>query len=306
MNKKWGTILIIIIILVFAGYIVFDVAFNEDKSRSSDIVKDSTRLPDMWYISRTFETSAGKLKAIAVSGSGNIIIGGESFVISYDTDFEPVWTLKTEKPITALSVAGDTTFAATGETIYIIDKKGEVKDEWGPFEDNSIITSVASNSSYVAVADAANKVLILLDRRGNIKSIIGKTGEPFIVPSPYFDVALNTDNTIFVANTGNRRIETRNISGTLLGYFGEPGLAPGAFCGCCNPAHFAIIPEGFVTAEKGLNRIKIIGKKGEFIEFVSSDNKYLASIPLDVASYEGKVVYAANPADSRVYVFRRK
>ena len=66
----------------------------------------------------------------------------------------------------------------------------------------------------------------------------------------------------YVANTGHRRIETRSLDGELISYFGEPGMAPGAFCGCCNPAHFIVIPDGFITAEKGINRIKILGQEG--------------------------------------------
>jgi hypothetical protein len=88
--------------------------------------------------------------------------------------------------------------------------------------------------------------------------------------------------------------------------FGEPGTAPGAFCGCCNPAHFALIPQGFVTAEKGINRIKILDADGKFIEFVSSKNSFTPSIPLDIASVDGITIYAANPADSKLYVFKRR
>ena len=149
-------------------------------------------------------------------------------------------------------------------------------------------------------------MVIVLNRKGEVKTLIGKTGEQFIVPSPYFDVALTENNTLYIANTGNRRIETRGTDGTLVSHFGLPGTAPDAFCGCCNPAHFAVIPEGFVTAEKGLNRIKILDTEGNFIEFISSENKFIPSIPLDVASYDGKTIYAANPADSKLYVFKRK
>ncbi len=84
------------------------------------------------------------------------------------------------------------------------------------------------------------------------------------------------------------------------------GHAPGAFCGCCNPAHFAVIPQGFVTAEKGINRIKILDQNGDFVEFVSSQNNFTQSIPLDVASSDGKIIYAANSADNTLYIFKRK
>jgi hypothetical protein len=139
-----------------------------------------------------------------------------------------------------------------------------------------------------------------------VKKIVGKDAPQFVLPSAYFDVALKDDNSFFVANTGQRRIESRNAEGSMGEYFGSPGLAPEAFCGCCNPAHFAVIPGGFITAEKGINRIKILNEKGEFVELVSSKNSFAPAVPLDVASADGKTIYAANPADSKIYVFKRK
>jgi ABC-type nitrate/sulfonate/bicarbonate transport system substrate-binding protein len=66
-----------------------------------------------------------------------------------------------------------------------------------------------------------------------------------------------------------------------------------------------LIPDGFVTAEKGINRIKILNKKGEFVEFVNSHNNFIKSVPLDLASVDGKTIYAAYPAESKLYVFNR-
>jgi hypothetical protein len=306
MNKRWGSVIIIVIILVFVSYIVFDVAFKEEKSRKSDSAKDSSLVPDNWYVSKIIEPGPGKLKAVAVTGDGNILLAGESFVACFDSSYKMMWNTTTDKPVTALATEGATIYAATYETILVLNSKGEVTEEWGPFEDKAIITSVTSNSGYVAFADAGNRIIMVLDKKGLVKSIIGKTGEQFVLPSAYFDVALGQNDTLYAANTGKRRVETRKTDGNLLTFFGEPGTAPGTFCGCCNPAHFAIIPQGFVTAEKGINRIKILNKKGDFVEFVSSLNKFISSIPLDIASRDGKVIYAANPADSKLYEFRRK
>ena len=206
-----------------------------------------------------------------------------------------------------MALSGDSLFASTVETIFLINSvQGVIKDEWGPFEDNSIITSITSNNSFVAYADAGNKIVVILNKKGELRTIIGKSGEPFIVPSPYFDVALDHDNTLFIANTGNRRIEKRSVTGELINFFGLPGTAPEAFSGCCNPAHFVLTKEGFITAEKGINRIKIITREGKFVEFVSSLNKFMPSIPLDLATADGETIFAANPADGKLYVFKRK
>ena len=306
MNKKVASILAVLIILIFIGYIIFDTASPDTNNRSGKSEENSKTDQDKWVVSKVFDPVTGPLKAVTVSSSGNIFLGGDSWVACYNKDLNPVWNLKTAKPVTALSVSGDTLYASTIETIYIISAGGESKDEWGPFEDNAIITSVSSNGQFVTFADAGNKIVVVLTRKGEVKTLIGKTGEPFIIPSPYFDVALAPDNTLFVANTGNRRIEKRSTEGELISYFGQPGTGPDAFCVCCNPSHFALIPGGFVTAEKGINRIKILDEKGKFVEFVSSVNKFTPPIPLDVASYDGKTIYAANPADGKLYVFNRK
>ena len=136
--------------------------------------------------------------------------------------------------------------------------------------------------------------------------MIGQSDNRFIIPSPYFDVALFSNDLLYIANTGNHRIETWTTAGKFLEQSGVPGTAPDAFCGCCNPAHFAVVPTGIITAEKGINRIKIMDQRGKFIEFVSSKNSFTPSVPLDVASVDGITIYAANPADSKLYVFKKR
>jgi hypothetical protein len=306
MNKKLMAFLSVLVILGFIGFMIYDSVRPEgsNQTTSKSGIKDS--LPDAWKISSELSVKEGSLKAVTVSPTGKIFLGGDSFVSCYDKDLKHLWTLKTPHPVTSLSNFGDTIFASTIDLILIISSDGKMKDEWGPFEENSIITSVASNRNFVVYGDAGNKMIIVLDKNGAVKKMIGQNDGQFVIPSPYFDVALNSDYTLYVANTGHRRVETRNLDGEIKSYFGEPGTAPGAFCGCCNPAHFAIIPGGFVTAEKGINRIKILNASGEFVEYVCAKNKFTVSVPLDVASADGKTIYAANPEDSKLYVFIRK
>jgi hypothetical protein len=306
MNKKLVSFFSVLIILVFIGYIVYDSVRPDVTSTAGSKNSDADVLKDSWKVSNEIKVKEGALKAVSVSRTGKIYLGGDSFVSCYDKDLKLLWNLKTPAPVTSLYFFNDTIFASTMEMILVINTGGEIKNEWGPFEDNSIITSVSANESFVAFADAGNRMLFILDKGGEVKKLIGQNDGQFIVPSPYFDVALSTGNNLFVANTGQRRVESRSIDGEIHGYFGEPGTAPEAFCGCCNPAHFILIPDGFVTAEKGINRIKILNSKGEFVEFVSSKNDFVAPVPLDLASADGNTIYAANPADSKLYIFTRK
>jgi len=281
--------------------------FTRPEAATSETVSVAEeKIPDSWEVTDELLVREGKLSSVAVSRSG-IYLGGDSFISFFNKDLtDAIWSIKTEDPVTSLAVYGDSLFAATANQIIILNNKGMVAGEWGPYEENCIITSVSVNNSYVAFADAGNRMIFILDKGGEVKKMIGQNDRQFIVPSAYFDVSMNADNSFFVANTGHRRIETRDADGSIVSHFGEPGLAAGAFCGCCNPAHFAVVPEGFITAEKGLNRIKILNTKGEFVEFVSGDNNFDPSVPLDTASIDGKTIYAANPANSKLYVFERK
>jgi hypothetical protein len=306
MNRKWNTILIVSLVVILAGYLVIDMTMKRNKVPVNSARDESPGNEDVWEVVKTFKPDAGKLKAVTVSDNGNIILGGDSYIAAYNPALEPIWTLRTDHPVTSVTSYGDTIFASTMETILEVSGKGDLMAEWGPFEDKAIITSVSANKDYVVFADAGNRVVIVLDKSGNFRKIIGNTGEPFIVPSPYFDVAVAEDNIIYVSNPGNSRVDKRDLEGTLVGQFGDPGIEPDEFSGCCNPANFVIIPGGFITAEKGINRIKKLGENGEFIELVSSVNNFKPSIPLDIASHDGLTIYGANPADSRLYVFKEK
>ena len=282
MNKKLTALFALLIILAFIGYIIYDASTGSDKSDDSGILPD-TVYDESWSVDRTYNVSDGKLSSVAVAPDGKIFLGGDSFVKAVNNDLNDLWKLETEQKITALSVSGDTVFASTPETILLISASGKLLAEWGPYEGNSIITSVSAGKDIVAVADAGTRRVYMLGKNGEMRSMMGQSEEQFVIPSAYFDVALS-DNQLFAANTGNRRVETWTLEGKKLSQFGEPGTAPGAFCGCCNPAHFAVIPQGFVTAEKGINRIKILDRNGNFVEFVSAQNDFIPSIPLDVAS----------------------
>lgn len=305
MNKKLPLYLSVLIIFLFIGYIIYD-SVKPERPAKETTQQITVAIPeDAWKISNEF-TLNKPLKAVAVSQSGLVYAGGDSYVTCFDKDFSEIWRFDSPAPVTAIACSGDSVYASTIDQVLVIDNKGKLINEWGPYEANSIITSVSAGKSFVGIADAGNNLVFILDKGGEVKKIIGQDTSKFILPSAYFDLAIADEKTFYVANPGHRRIETRNQEGRILKWFGEAGLAPGAFCGCCNPSHFTLIPNGFITAEKGINRIKILDNDGKFVEFVSSRNNFAPAIPLDVASADGKTIYAANPADSKIYVFTRK
>jgi hypothetical protein len=305
MNKKLIALFSLLIILAFIGYIIYDATNDSGNHEKRAQTAQDTVFNDNWTISTRYKVQEGELTSVAVTSGGRVVLAGDSFVLSLEPDMVTKWNLKTDSKITSLAISGDTIFASTPETILLVSTSGTILKEWGPYEENSIITSVSADKKFVAFADAGNRLVFVLNKNGELHTMMGQSEEKFIIPSSYFDVALSGGQ-LFAANTGNRRIETWTTEGRKILEFGEPGTAPGAFCGCCNPAHFAVIPQGFVTAEKGINRIKIIGPDGDFIEFVSSENNFVPSVPLDVASVDGKTIYAVNSVDSTLYIFKHK
>ncbi|HOU95150.1 MAG TPA: hypothetical protein PLN06_00805 [Bacteroidales bacterium] len=295
----------ILIILAFIVYIIYDTARKPAEFKENAVEAEKTSPPEQWKVLQEVFVAQG-LKAVAVSPEGNIFLGGDSFLSCYDKDLKEIWTQSTPDKITAITVSGDTVFATSEELIFLVNTGGKPIGEWGPYDENSLFTSISANKNYLAVADAGNKIVYIMKKDGEVISIIGHSGEKLLIPSPYFDVFLTPDNTLFLAHTGNFRIEKRSIEGQFQSTFGKSGTAPEDFCGCCNPAHFTVIPQGFVTSEKGMNRIKIMGPEGGFFEYVSSNNNFVASVPLDVASIDGNIIYGANPADGKLYVFIRK
>jgi len=291
------------IILVFIAYIIYD-ALKPGKHIRVTPAREAydSASEDKWHLKDSIFTAYGDLSAVTITADGEIILAGDSFIACYNEKHETKWQLYTSQAITALSSGGDTIYASNRETVYLV-LEGKIIDEYGPYDDDSFITGIASNRSYIALADAGNKLIFLISKTGELKKIIGQTGKRFIIPSPYFDVALTEDNRIIAANTGERKVEIRTFDDKIVSLFGESGTAPGSFCGCCNPSHFAIFQDGIITAEKGINRIKMISIEGKFIGYVSSVNNFRSSVPLDVAVSGNGTVYAANPVNSQLYIF---
>ncbi len=307
MNKKFALYISLTIIILFMLFIVYDTMTRNNVAIDQKIIT----LPDeqheaMWEITAELVASYGDLKAVATTDKG-VLIGGDSFIALYNYDLKLLWNNSLNNPIDAIAAYGDTIYAGTIETILLFTSEGEQIDEWGPFDDNSIITSIAANRDYVAIADAGNKLVFVLDKAGALVSLVGQPGNQYVIPSPYFDVAFSDNEILVTANPGKRNIEFRTINGEITSYFGEAGTALEYFCGCCNPSHFAFLPGGsLVTAEKGINRIKIVEPDGDLVELVAQPEQFTAFVPVDLTVSRENLIYAANPANSTLYVFKRK
>jgi hypothetical protein len=306
MNKKVMGFVSIFIIIACIAYIVFDIATGRSEKNEASVngIADDA-FETRWQISQEISVDYGTLTSIALTNE-KVICAGDSFLTAYDRNLSEIWNKPLMTGIKAVAVHGDTIYAATKEEIILFTLSGNRIDTWGPYDDDAIITSISINNRYVAFADAGNKLVFILNKNGAVESIVGHPGNQFIIPSAYFDVALTKEDTLVIANTGKRNIEFRSIDGTLIRAIGEAGDSFEYFCGCCNPAHFAIFPNGNIgTAEKGINRIKVIRNTGDLVEPVAQPDNFKASIPVDLAISSDGLIYAANSYNSILYVFKR-
>ncbi|MEE4214961.1 MAG: PQQ-binding-like beta-propeller repeat protein, partial [Bacteroidales bacterium] len=174
MNKKTAGIISIVIIFACIAYIIYDIATGRsDRTTAAGELIEKQELLTKWQITNELQITDGRLQAVSLAGSDNIICGGDSFLAMYNSTYEQLWNTNTPAAITALAASGDTIYAATMETILLYDISGKLIDEWGPYDDEAIITSIATNSKYIALADAGNKVVFILDRKGALESVMG-------------------------------------------------------------------------------------------------------------------------------------
>lgn len=144
-KKKYLAYISLIIILSFIGYIIYDsIRPVNDSIDDTSTDNDINKPPDKWRILQEVFIRKG-LKAVAVSDSSYIYLGGDSFLLCYGKDLIEVWGIDTPEKITAIAVYGDTVYATSEELIYLFSKDGEMITEWGPYDADCLITSVAAN-----------------------------------------------------------------------------------------------------------------------------------------------------------------
>ena len=89
-------------------------------------------------------------------------------------------------------------------------------------------------------------------------------------------------------------------------YWGESTPRIEGFFGCCNPAHFALLADGrFVTAEKGIPRVKIYDAAGKFVCVVAGP-KQVPVAAVDLATDRRGRILVLDPAARSVRIFEQK
>jgi hypothetical protein len=191
--------------------------------------------------------------------------------------------------------------------VELVDPATGRADTWPDLGSQAVITSVAYGSSGVYAADAGNRMVMRFDTRGKL---LGQLDRGFVVPSPYFDVAVAGDGSVWVANPGAQNVRHYAPEGSLLAAWGKPSIAVDGFAGCCNPAALTILPCGeLVTAEKGSVRVKVFETDGSLTSVVAQPRDFPpaeVSVRVSTRKANGGEVIVLVPTLRAVRVYVKK
>ncbi len=252
---------------------------------------------------------------------GDIYVAGDKAIHIYNGNGDYLSKIRlADSPRCLTVVDNGIVYVGMKKHIEVYDAKGVRKATWEKLGEKAVLTSIAVSGNDVFAADAGNRVVLRYDTSGNLINRIGKKDEEknipgFVVPSPYFDLAVASDGLLRVVNPGRHRIEAYTFDGYFELSWGKTSMGIEGFSGCCNPVNFAMLPDGgFVTCEKGLPRVKIYDADGVFVSVVAGPELFAADSDglsdcqtggLDVAVDSQGRILALDPDERAVRIFTR-
>ncbi|MFN8206049.1 MAG: hypothetical protein U0T82_01380 [Bacteroidales bacterium] len=273
------SVLLLLVIVFFMGRDLFTKPGNPDNPTEYNIDKyrivDSSRIcyRELKRIPIAFDNPAG----LALDSKQNIYVAGDQSILIFDAQYRRKGSFALDTLVSCLAITNrQSILAGKGSVVEEFDRNGKSLRKWTPYNENSYLTSIVQIGEFIYVADAGNRVVLQYNVKGELQNEIGRKDSlkgigGFILPSPYFDVALGPGEDLWVANTGMHLLQNFAEDGKLITSWGETSMQLEGFAGCCNPAHFAILPDGcFVTYEKGMDRVKLYNRAGIFVCVVTA------------------------------------
>ncbi len=309
-----------IVVLSVIGVLYFGIRAVMDRTQSdtknpyaldlSVFEQDRTGAP-AYDQTQSIPVRSEKPRGLARDGEGFLYVSDDGGVTRYDAGGNRVEHFAIGETAYCLAVDGQRRiYLGMKDHVEVLDATGKPLARWESLGPNAIVTSIAVSDSVVYLADAGQLLVWKFTTPGSLLGTIGKKdplkGVPgYVIPSPYFDVAVGPDGTLWAANTGRHSLENYTHTGALRTSWGDYGTALDEFCGCCNPSHFAILKDGgFVTSEKGIARIKTYDREGRFVAVVAGPDRFRAGTEgLDLVVDDSGRIYVLDPAQKAIRVF---
>ncbi len=159
-------------------------------------------------------------------------------------------------------------------------------------------TGIAPTTEGYWVADSGNHRLVFFDRSDNSRAVGGFGDGPGQLDHPH-DVAAGAGGELFVADTGNHRVQVFDARGTPLRRWGGPGSAAGRFQA---PESLAVAPGGDIfVADTGNRRVQRFRPDGTLIAHWPTLGWGRDSLR-DAAGEYGPMFDLAGGPDGRIFV----
>lgn len=320
MNRNKIIITIAIVFIIAAGgFMIYDFYYNPDNSGNNifdyNIDEFTDVAPDeiCYNESASIDVSEMNPKSIATDKNDNIYVAGSNSVKVLNSNGKLIKEFVTDMPGRCINVQDSIIYIGFGNHISVWTINGENVDNWDSISSNSIITSIASDSNSVFVADAVTKLVYRYTRDGEILNTIGKKDidkgiQGFVIPSPYFDVAIGRNGELWAVNSGRHQLESYTADGKLISSWKKSSMNLDGFSGCCNPSHIAILDNGsFVTSEKGIERVKIHEQTGKYDCVVASPDEFIpGTVGLDLATNSKGQILVLDKEKESIRIFEKK
>lgn len=322
-KKRTDRILTGVIILVsVTGMIYFGLRAVSDNMEADkenpfeyDVTTYEAAEADLYHYteSQPVQMDMEVLSGLAMDKDDHLYVSGDRSIVKMTNRGTILSTLSTPGTARCMAVdRRDHLYVGMGDHVAVYDEKGVRKAAWESPGKTAMITSIAIADPYVYIADAGNRIVWKYDKSGTRLGRIGDKNQAkdipgFVIPSPYFDVAVDPDGFLWAANTGRHSLENYTAEGDLRTSWGSYSMNMEGFCGCCNPSHFIILEDGsFVTSEKGIARVKVMNTGGELIAVVAGSDQFVpGTVGLDLAVDSHENIYVLDPKKKMVRVFKK-
>ena len=260
-----------------------------------------------------FDSGFEQAASVAVGQDGGVYVVGDRAVRRFDGQGQVTGevALAAEPWCVAVDEAGQL-YVGLKDHVEVYDGSGEQRAVWASLGADAVLTSIALDGEDVFVADAGQRLVWRCGLSGEVVGRIaerdaGRNIEGLVVPSPCLDAAMGADGLLRVADPGRHKIKAFTREGDMEFAWGTYGNAIEGFCGCCNPANFAVLPgeQGFVTCEKGLTRVKVYDIEGRFVTVVAGPEQFAEharAVSINATQTKRSALDVAADATGRVLV----
>ena len=274
----------------------------------------ATKTETSYRLAGTIDSGLKELRGIAIDADDNLYLAGDDTVKTVSADGRLLREWAPSQAPTAIAVSDEgEVYVAERAKIEVFDSAGKLLRAWGeqgrqPGE-LGFVTGIALHGADVFAADAGNRCIHRFDTTGDFINDLGRRDpeqgvDGIVCPSPFIDLAIDEGGVLVVTNPGRGRVEQYQKDGTLLRVWGEAGMLPEQFFGCCNPTNLALLPNGrVITAEKIRPRVKVYDVEGRMLAYIGPEHFTEKARGLDVATDSAARIFVADPGSGRVSIF---